>query len=76
MVLNNLGMENTALGFLAGFTGDKLKEMLEEKGIRTEFLPIRKGMTRINVKTSLFVANSLENADALPVNTPIRNAFS
>ncbi len=50
MVLNNLGMENTALGFLAGFTGDKLKEMLEEKGIRTEFLPIRKGMTRINVK--------------------------
>ncbi len=50
MVLNNLGVENTALGFLAGFTGDKLKEMLEEKGIRTEFLPIRKGMTRINVK--------------------------
>lgn len=45
MVLNNLGVENTALGFLAGFTGDKLKEMLEEKGIRTEFLPIRKGMT-------------------------------
>lgn len=50
LVLNNLGVENTALGFLAGFTGDKLKELLEEKGIRTDFLPVAKGMTRINVK--------------------------
>jgi len=50
MVLKNLGFESTALGFLAGFTGNKLKELLEEKGISTEFLPVKEGMTRINVK--------------------------
>lgn len=50
MVLKNLGFENTALGFLAGFTGDKLKNLVEEKGIHAEFIPVEQGMTRINVK--------------------------
>jgi len=50
LVLKNLGFESTALGYFAGFTGKKLKELLEEKGISTEFLPVKEGMTRINVK--------------------------
>lgn len=50
MVLKNLGFENTALGFLAGFTGDKLKGLLEEKGICAEFISVEQGITRINVK--------------------------
>lgn len=50
MVLKNLGFENTALGFLAGFTGDKLKSLVEEKGIHAEFIPVEQGMSRINVK--------------------------
>lgn len=50
MVLKNLGYENTALGFLAGFTGDKLQSLLEEKGIATDFIRVEKGMSRINVK--------------------------
>lgn len=50
MVLKNLGFENTALGFLAGFTGDKLKSLVEENGIRAEFISVEQGMTRINVK--------------------------
>ncbi|MDE6607845.1 MAG: 1-phosphofructokinase [Lachnospiraceae bacterium] len=50
MVLKNLGFESTALGYLAGFTGNKLRELLEEKGVSTEFLPVKEGMTRINVK--------------------------
>lgn len=50
MVLKNLGFASTALGYLAGFTGNKLRELLEEKGISTEFLPVKEGMTRINVK--------------------------
>lgn len=50
MVLKNLGFENTALGFLAGFTGDKLKNLVEKKGIQAEFIPVKEGMTRINVK--------------------------
>lgn len=50
MVLKNLGYESTALGYFAGFTGEKLKSLLEEKGIKTRFLPVQNGMTRINVK--------------------------
>lgn len=50
MVLKNLGHENTALGFLAGFTGRELERLLEDKGVATDFIPVENGMTRINVK--------------------------
>lgn len=50
IVLKKLGVESTALGFFAGFTGEKLKSLMEEKGIRADFIPVEKGMTRINVK--------------------------
>lgn len=50
MVLKNLGYESTALGFLAGFTGAALEQMLDKKGITTDFIQVEKGMTRINVK--------------------------
>jgi 1-phosphofructokinase len=50
MVLKNLGYENTALGFYAGFTGQELKKQLEKKGICADLIPVKEGMTRINVK--------------------------
>lgn len=50
MVLGNLGYENTALGFLAGFTGDEISKLLEQKGIKTDFIQVKEGMSRINVK--------------------------
>ena len=49
-VLKNLGIESTALGFIAGFTGEELKRSIEEKGIKTDFIKVEKGITRINVK--------------------------
>lgn len=50
IVLNNLGCETTALGFLAGFTGDEVQRLLEEKGVRTDFIRAAEGTSRINVK--------------------------
>uniref|UniRef100_UPI0040565775 1-phosphofructokinase n=1 Tax=Acetatifactor sp. TaxID=1872090 RepID=UPI0040565775 len=50
MVLKNLGYESTALGFQAGFTGKELQRLLEEKGVVTDFIKVRKGISRINVK--------------------------
>ena len=50
MVLKNLGFENTALGFLAGFTGNRIQDLLEEKGVRADFISVEKGISRINVK--------------------------
>lgn len=52
IVLKNLKIESIALGFIAGFTGEKLKTDIEQKGIKTDFIKVEKGMTRINVKIS------------------------
>lgn len=49
VVLNRLGIENVALGFLGGFSGEKLKSLLEADNIACDFNTI-KGDTRINVK--------------------------
>ncbi len=51
-VLYNLGIENTALGFIAGFTGDELEKKVNSLGIKTNFIKVRNGITRINVKIS------------------------
>lgn len=50
MVLKNLGYDSTALGFTAGFTGEELIRRLKEKEIKTDFIHVKKGQTRINVK--------------------------
>lgn len=49
-ILRELGHDSTALGFVAGFTGKALQEGLEKQGIRTDFIVLKQGMTRINVK--------------------------
>ncbi len=49
-VLTNLGVDNTALGFAAGFTGKILEELLREQKIISDFIQVQNGMTRINVK--------------------------
>jgi len=51
-VLKNLGIKSTALGFIAGFTGEELKRNIEQRGIKTDFIKVKKGITRINVKIS------------------------
>lgn len=51
-VLKNLGQDSTALGFIAGFTGDELKKEVEIKEIKTDFIKVKEGITRINVKIS------------------------
>ena len=50
MVLSELGVENTALGFVAGFTGAELERQLKESGAITDFVTVKEGNTRINVK--------------------------
>lgn len=49
-VLNTLGIESTALGFIAGFTGDEIERRLKELDIKTDFVKLEHGNTRINVK--------------------------
>lgn len=48
-VLKNFGMENTALGIVAGFTGMEIERMVRKAGIDSNFVRTD-GMSRINVK--------------------------
>ena len=50
MVLKNLGSQSSALGFTAGFTGNEIERLLEEKGVDTDFISVSDGVSRINVK--------------------------
>lgn len=50
MVLKNLGIENTALGFTAGFVGREIVRSLEAMGIYAELIGLKEGNSRINVK--------------------------
>ena len=49
-VLLSLAVDNTALGFVAGFTGNEIEAGLSRMGIRTDFVKLRDGCSRINVK--------------------------
>ena len=50
IVLRNLGIENTALGFVAGFTGTEIVKRLETLGVTNGFIQIEEGFSRINLK--------------------------
>ena len=60
MVLGNLGIGNTALGFAAGFTGEEIIREVEAMGIRSDFIKIDSGISRINLK--------LKNIDGTEIN--------
>lgn len=50
IVLNNLGVNNMALGYVAGFTGREIETRVNEFGCKTDFIKLNEGMSRINVK--------------------------
>lgn len=49
-VLKNLGVSNTALGFISGFTGREIVRILDEMGVGNDFIELDNGFSRINVK--------------------------
>ncbi len=49
-VLCELECRTTAMGFVAGFTGDLIEKELKDRGILTDFVHLRDGFSRINVK--------------------------
>ena len=50
MVLSELGLKSTALGFIAGFTGRAIDDGCKAAGIDTDFIKLKEGISRINVK--------------------------
>lgn len=49
-ILMNLGIDSTAFGFAAGFTGEEIIREVEAMGIRSDFIKIDSGISRINLK--------------------------
>jgi 1-phosphofructokinase len=60
-VLHHLGIESTALGFTAGFTGEEIIRRVEHSGVKAEFIELPSGNSRINVK--------LKNYDGTEINS-------
>ena len=49
-ILKEHGVENIALGFISGFTGEFIKNNLEQCGIKNDFINVLNGYSRINMK--------------------------
>lgn len=49
-VLSALGENTAALGFTAGFTGEALEKAVAKMGVKADFIRLKSGNTRINVK--------------------------
>ena len=50
IILKELEIDSTALGFVAGFVGEEIEKRVKEYGIKTDFIKIEKETSRINVK--------------------------
>lgn len=50
LVLAQVDLSSTALGFVAGFTGDAISDGVSSDRVHTDFIRLKEGMSRINVK--------------------------
>ena len=49
-ILKRLEIDSVVLGFISGFTGDEIKRIIENEQIKTDFIKLEGGNSRINVK--------------------------
>ena len=61
-VLTNLNIPNTALGFIAGFTGNEIKRLCTDKKITCDFIPLSTGYNRINMKFKNYEGTEINGA--------------
>lgn len=59
-VLKNLGFDNTAIFYSAGFIGDEIEKRINDFGIKSECIKLEDGLSRINVK--------IKNMDGTEIN--------
>lgn len=75
-VLSGLGVDNVALGFTAGFTGNEIERLMTESGCRCEFIRLKEGSSRINVKLKESGGETEINAGGPPVDEEARQKLS
>ena len=72
LVLNSLGVDSVALGFIAGFTGLAIERGIRRKGIQTDFIMLETGISRINVKIRQNSETAINSAGPRPGNDDVR----
>ncbi len=50
IVLKSRDVDNVALGFVAGFTGEQIESGMHQLGCETDFIHLPRGFSRINIK--------------------------
>lgn len=75
-VLSGLGVDNVALGFTAGFTGNEIERLMTESGCSCEFIRLKEGSSRINVKLKESGGETEINAGGPPVDEEARQKLS
>lgn len=68
-VLGNLGIESTALGFVAGFTGEEIVRRMGQLHVKSEFIRLEEGFSRINVKLKTIDGTEI-NANGPQIGAP------
>ncbi len=63
-VLAELGADTEAAGFVAGFTGSEVERLVKAAGVKTDFIRLKSGMTRINVKIRSDVETEINGSGA------------
>lgn len=66
LMLQNLGISSTALGFLAGFSGEEIAKRLKEQNFQSDFINVKEGFSRINVKIKAQEESEINASGAIP----------
>lgn len=61
IVLQNLGVESVALGFMAGYTGQAIINLLKSYNVASDFVDVSDGLSRINIKLRNTSGNSVNS---------------
>lgn len=74
-VLSALGVQSTALGFAAGFTGREILKSLRDEGIAEDFVLLKNGASRVNVKILAEAETEINGGGAMPSNEELERLF-
>lgn len=66
LMLQNFKISSIALGFLAGFSGEEIAKRLQEQSFRSDFVNVKEGASRINVKIKAQEESEINASGAIP----------
>ncbi|HAX71967.1 MAG TPA: 1-phosphofructokinase [Firmicutes bacterium] len=74
-VLTELGVINTAFGYVSGFTGAFINQELKADGIETDFIELEQGMSRINMKINAKLETEINGVGPTITDEDVKKLF-